>query len=740
MSSDGDRTGELSAPRPGLVHLAVVLAYALLTVVMTWPLPRHAGTAIPGDGFDGWQNYWNLWWLKTALVDRITSPFFTDILYAPTGVGLYFHTLNPLNGLMSMPVQLASGLIPAYNSVVLVSWVLSGYGAFLLCLWLLRPDATDASSTRTVRYAGAFLAGTVYTFAPFHMAHLLGHMQVMGIQWIPLYVLFLLRGIGKCRSGKPWLHNAALAGLFLVFNGLSDWYFVLYLLLFTGLVIVYYWLADIAGKRTHTGIPLGQVAGSLAAVLATPLLAALIFIVVLSPVLQPMVREVIQFDFMVRPATDLYILSASLADYAIPSRLHTLIRGQGHLLPGNQISPVSERTIAVGYTVMALALVAVVLRRRRSALWIFAAVFFLLLSLGPRMHLGNITWESVPADPGSATDAASWTVFGVLNRVVPLMGISRSVSRYSLMVQFSAAMLAGIGLSALLARMQRAAAYSTFSIALVLVLVLAEFWVVPYPFSEPDTPAFYFDLAQSVDAGAVLNLPMDYDRPGYLLYQTQHHKPLTVAYISRDDPRTLVERVPLLQHFRHLGPDIVGDDPVHVGPTVLDDLGVTHVILDRYKMPGGEEREYTEALAGSVFAGVEPVYEDDRLTVFEVQPVDAPVPYIELGALNWGPLANFGPGHTAASRAVGEWPACFTVRHAASVSGLRLDYWTDPGAEANLVDLSGRQLTALDPAPGGNTITVDVDGTSAATGGPRFCVDAGEPDTVRVGEISLSVP
>ncbi|MCR6679099.1 hypothetical protein NVV43_26825, partial [Escherichia marmotae] len=72
----------------------------------------------------------------------------------------------------------------------------------------------------------------------------------------------------------------------------------------------------------------------------------------------------------------------------------------------------------------------------------------------------------------------------------------------------------------------------------------------------------------------MLNLPMNYDRPGYLLYQTVHQKPLTVAYISRDDPRTLTERAPVLQHLRHLGPDIIDVDPAQVGLTVLYDLGI----------------------------------------------------------------------------------------------------------------------------------------------------------------------
>ena len=119
--------------------------------------------------------------------------------------------------------------------------------------------------------------------------------------------------------------------------------------------------------------------------------------------------------------------------------------------------------------------------------------------------------------------------------------------------------------------------------------------------SQPDTPAWYKTLAGDTRPGAVLNLPMNWDRPGYLLYQTEHGKPLTVAYISRDDPRTLTERAPVLQHFRHLGPDIIAFDLAAQGQQVLADLGVRWVTLDRYKMPGGREREYTEAAAQAIF-------------------------------------------------------------------------------------------------------------------------------------------
>ena len=708
----------------GLVHLAVLLGYLALTLVMTWPLVANLGAAIPGDGFDGWQNYWNLWWLKTALVDRLATPFFTDLLYYPTGVGLYFHTLNPINGLMTLPVQLSGGLILAYNAVVLISWTLSGYGMFLLCLWLLGRGDGAESSAGTGRRAAAFVAGLIYTFAPFHMAHLLGHMQVMGVQWIPFYALFLLRGVEERRAGRAWLRDGLLAGLFLTLAGLTDWYFVLYLFLFTGLVLLVYLIATAVKK------PSG-LAGALPAVLAPPVVAGAVFAVLLSPILIPMVKEAMQYSFMVRPVSDLYILSASLADFLIPNRLHTLFRPESFAWPGNQIAPVSERSIAIGYAPLALAAIALARRGKRAMLWAAGAIFFLLLAMGPALHAGNITMAEVPADLSLGADAPGWTPFAALNRWIPFMRISRSVSRYALMVQFGVAVLAGMGLHTLLQKVHgRGRAGITAAAAL---LVLGEYWTAPYPLSPPDTPALYTQLAQEPGQGAVLNLPMNYDRPGYLLYQTVHQRPLTVAYISRDDPRTMTERAPFLQHLRHLGPDILASDPADVGMTVLADLGVEFVVLDRYKMPGGEERAVTEALAEAVFAGHVPVYADERVTAYRVAPGDAQ-PYIVLGAENWGPLEERGE---ALARAVSGGPACFTVRHADGVSAAAIRYRTAPDAEAEPVTRCGVDSARLPLAPQGKLVELDI------TCGPRhddaveLCLEAGAPGSLWVEQIGL---
>jgi hypothetical protein len=701
----------------------VLLGYLLLTLGMTWPLITQFTTAIPGDSFDGWQNYWNLWWLKVALVERVQSPYTTDLLYYPTGVTLYFHTLNPFNGLITLPVQLTAGLFAAYNSVVLVSWVLAGYGTWLLARWCIGRTLSSVNERGALADLAAFVAGAIFTFAPVHMAHLLGHMQVMALQWLPFYALALLQGIARAQAGQRWLRQGVLAGLFLTFAGLCDWYFVLYLFLFTGVVIGWAWLGNVLRRQWGWRVWVGAVGPAV--------VAGGLFALLLAPVLVPMVYEATHYSFMVRPASDLYIFSATLMDFLLPNRLHTLFRPGSFAAWGNEIAPVSERTLAVGYGALALAVVALVAMRRQVVLWAVALLIFLLLALGPRMHALTIMAADIPANAATLQGTVQgWSLYTLVNNLVPFMRISRSVSRFAIMVQLSAAVLAGMGLAWWLRRVEQGARTRMALVVGVgaLVVVLAESWVAPYPMSPPDTPSYYATLAQETGHGALLNLPMNYDRPGYLLYQTVHHRPLTVAYISREDPRTLTERVPLLQHWRHLGPDILDVDPVRVGMTVLGDLGVETVVLDRYKMPGGEERDYTEAVANALFAGVTPSFADERITVYAVTPPPVAQPYLELGPLNWGALVEVDG---LRYRTIGDGPADLLLRHVERGARVVIEY---QGTGEGLVSSVDGDRWKLPPAPAGGSLTVEL------TPGVDQLTFTAAGGTLRVTRLALQVP
>ncbi|MGQ9584691.1 MAG: hypothetical protein ACUVXG_04770 [Anaerolineae bacterium] len=614
---------------------------------MTWPLAAQVGRAIPGDGFDGWQNFWNLWWVKKALLELQQNPFHTDYLFYPTGVDLYFHTLNIFNGLISLPIQGVGNLYWAYNFVVLLSFTLGGYGAYLLTRYVL---ARQGLAKGVAREWASFAGGCIFTFSPFHFAHLLGHMQVFSLEWIPFYVLAFLKALGPAgnplstparlrqappslpgsgreggrEGGKSQGHRAlpraGLPALFLILVGLCDWYYVMYLGFFSLLA-----LACLGVGRRLCWDHLITLAS-----------IGLLFGVILSPLLVPMIRTASQETFMVPDPAQAQALSADLLAFVTPSEFHPLWGKAAKRLADHFTSTRSERTVFAGFVPLALALVGARRGLRKAGLWWLSLATFAVLALGPVLHVGGRTGLG----PGGMEIPLP---YGVLHRAIPFMPITRSVSRFDVMVMLSLGVLAGVGLALLGRQRVRTGTKRPIAVGvLATALICFEFLPVPYPVSPPDTPNWYQALAEEPGDFAILNLPMNWDRPGYLLYQTVHGKRLTTAYISRDDPSTLAERLGILQQFRHLGQDIIAQDLAEVAGTTFRHLNVRYLVADLYKMPQGEERDRTLALLQKVMGPMaRPAYVDERLIVYQA-PLDRKArPTLILGR-GWGRLAPAG--------------------------------------------------------------------------------------------------
>ena len=87
----------------GAIALAVI--YGRVAV-------SHLTSGLVGGNSNGYEDVWNDYWLRTAL--RLhRNPFSTDYLFAPTGVSLRFHTLNPFGGLIALPLSPLIGIVGA---------------------------------------------------------------------------------------------------------------------------------------------------------------------------------------------------------------------------------------------------------------------------------------------------------------------------------------------------------------------------------------------------------------------------------------------------------------------------------------------------------------------------------------------------------------------------------------------------------------------------------------------------
>src|SRR5208282_6005174 len=118
----------------------------------------------------------------------------------------------------------------------------------------------------------ALLAGFIFGFSPFHLAHLLEHMHVSTIQFIPFFLLCFFRTLD---TGRPLDWAGSIFFYFL--SAISCWYYLFYIAYF---LVFYYLYQAIAQKRMLLRSPLCTIVGIFAGVL-----------LLLSPLLYPMISQ-----------------------------------------------------------------------------------------------------------------------------------------------------------------------------------------------------------------------------------------------------------------------------------------------------------------------------------------------------------------------------------------------------------------------------------------------------------------
>lgn len=127
----------------GAIALAVVYGRIAVT---------NLTYGVVGGNSNGYEDVWNDYWLRTAL-HLHRNPFYTNYLFAPNGVSLRFHTLNPFGGLIALPLAPLIGMVGAMNLKFLLALVGSLFFAFLLM--------RDLTGSPLAAFAGA----GVYTYA-----------------------------------------------------------------------------------------------------------------------------------------------------------------------------------------------------------------------------------------------------------------------------------------------------------------------------------------------------------------------------------------------------------------------------------------------------------------------------------------------------------------------------------------------------------------------------------------------
>jgi hypothetical protein len=506
------------------------LFYLAWLVALTWPAMRHAHTHLITDTGDGMTNLWNLWWMRKAIVELHTWPLYTTFLHFPHGVTLIGHTLNPFNGLAAIPLLAICSLTVAHNLIIGFSFVAGGLTAFALCRHV------------SGSWWGSLWGGFVFTFSSFHFAHAEGHMQMVALEWIPLFLLCWLRWL---ESPTPGRGAAAAGALVLVF--LCDLYFTLCSLLAAAGVALWWALRApalvIENLRRYLGS--GLVCAALAGVPLGLFAAALLYGQRDDPLLGA-------HD----PATNSMDL---LAPFIYGGRFAALTAPYWRRIAGN----IHESSLHLGWSVIAALVCCAVWRKRiarpGAGLWFALAGAFALLALGPVLRVWGRPVTGVPMP------------YDLLALAVPPLRIAGAVARFFVMTYLAAGVLVALVYPLLRAGPLAAGAARALAVAVLAV----EYWPAPLPSTRLPTPSHVAAIAAEPGSGAVIDLV--HKPPISLYHQTIHEKPMAGGYIARFPASVLLRSGAVMAAARTL---TRGDGDALAAARSLAADGFRYVITD----------------------------------------------------------------------------------------------------------------------------------------------------------------
>lgn len=546
------------SPLPWSITTLIVVGYLALTALFTYPLILNFAKAVPGDGGDNPMFLWNLWWTKYALLDLKTNPFFSNYIFYPVGIGLATHTFVFLHGLISIPLQLLFGLTIANNIIIILSFVLSAYGAHLLINYLIKDNLS------------AFIGGIIFAFCPYKFAHLLGHYNLIATQWLPFYIFFLIRLTKEKRAKNK---NAFLAALFLSFTALTDFYYLIFLIIFTIIYLSYVFLQD---KKVMINSDFFK---AMVLFLTT-------FALLISPLAFMLISEIKEGSLPGQPGGAREYV-ADLLGFFIPSVLHPLFGSMVRPVTKNFVGNACEWTVFIGYSVILLVMMTIIKfsKNREVRFWLLSALIFFLLSFGLYPHVrGQEIKIPLP--------------FFIIN-YLPLINNLRAPSRLSLMLMLSLAVLSAFSLRFLLKETKRLwLKYALF--ILFLAIISFEYLAIPFPMFKTQIPAVYEKIKNEKDKGVILEIPLIWQdgfrmvggsesQAIYMYYQTYHHRPIFGGYVARipDSKIEYFKTAPIIKtiiKLEEMGPQPAIIDFLkerEVARNFIASYNVKHVVIHR---------------------------------------------------------------------------------------------------------------------------------------------------------------
>lgn len=469
------------------------------------PVILHVQSRVAGIGGDPWQTMWRF----TVKDQEGLRGFASDLMGKgdPQLVNLSIWPWMPIHALLGEPA--------GYNTIFLLSFLLSGYAMALLVSTLAR---------KRILSAGPILAGIAYMFAPYHIAHSLGHFGAMQLQWIPFIVAL---AVSYVRNQKIW--KILVLGILCTIQAWEEHHYALWLALFALISIAIYWkpLRKELTVKNRTSWILGSI----------------IFLFIVSMgVIVPNIPTVklagqdsgalsLGLDQTTRFSADLFAFITPAPFHPIWGMVFNNLFGQ--YFTGNTAESVQYIGIGILISILFFKKHIPILQKR---LWFSVLAIFGIISLGPVLHIfGHVTSIPLP-----------YALFAKL----PVFSAIRTISRAGVFVTFSSCVLLGWVV---------ATNYHRFRTTIVITgFLLLDFLCVPFAMqSAVLSPAY--DLLANVPGKNIIEIPAatNYVAASRSLYaETIDHKQaignIALERGQSQDAFNLAKSIPAIRQLLYL--------------------------------------------------------------------------------------------------------------------------------------------------------------------------------------------
>lgn len=437
-----------------------------ITFLILFPYTRYLATNLPNT-IDPVFYAWNIGHNLQSFAQKGEHLLNTNIFYPETNTlalsdTLYAQTISLL------PLRFfTENVVWMENAYIVLTFPLAAVFMFFLAYYI------------TENILASVISGFFYAFSYPRLSQI-GHMPMVSSQWIPLFVLFLLKYLEK-GSRKSIL----LVCVLYILNITSSMYFGVFVLLYVLIAVIiecFHWI------RNRSWALFKRISFQ-------TILFAIPTLIILCLVLFPYIRLKAEYPGIQRPFDDAVRFSAQLIDYL--TILPTSLIARLNIFP----TATNEKPLYPTVTLLILALCGIYFGWKKQKKYVIfftlSGITALLLSFGPYIDIID----------HQILQFRLTMPYYYLYQAVPILQIIRVPARLSIIFILSLSVLSGIAL----AHIRHKRTFITVSIV-CFVLFFAEVWQiqtpsVPIPIDK-QIPAVYRWLSNAPDADIIVELPL----------------------------------------------------------------------------------------------------------------------------------------------------------------------------------------------------------------------------------------